>query len=176
MNIFAKIIKLSEFTYCKVKFYSIILDREEQAEESSEFYNFLERMENVIEYEDDLSNLLVWIEMIGTLYGAQEKFFRHEGIDSDTSALPPHNLFQKIDEIEVKDLRLYCLRANESVVFLFNGGIKTTFEAKDCPNVGTYIKTANRITKKINSLFGTEIKWNKDCTDIEFDSEHEFEI
>lgn len=176
MNTFVKIIKLSEFSYCKVKFYSIILDGEEQVEENSEFYNFLERMEKEVAYENDLSNLLVWIETIGTLYGALEKLFRHEGIDSDTSALPPPANFQKAHEIEVNDLRLYCLRASESVVFLFNGGIKTAFEAKDCPNVGNYIKTANRITKKINSLFGTEIRWNQDYTDIEFDSEQEFEI
>ncbi|MDD2425307.1 MAG: hypothetical protein PHP30_06050 [Bacteroidales bacterium] len=176
MNTFVKIVKLSEFSSGKVKFYSIVLEGKEPVEENTEFYDFLERMENEVEHENDLSNLVVWIELIGEKYGAQEKFFRHEGIDSDTSALPPPTGFQKLHEIVVNDLRIYCLRANDNVVFLFNGGIKTTFEARDCPNVGYYIKTANRFTKNINGLFGTEIKWNSDCTDIEFDSEQEFEI
>jgi len=56
---------------------------------------------------------------------------------------------------------------NESVVFLFNGGVKTKTNAKDCPNVGPHIKRANRITQKINQLFiENEISWNKDRTDI----------
>lgn len=176
MNIFAQIIKLSEFSYDKVKYYSIVLNGNELVDENTEFYDFLERMENEIEYEDDLNNLLVWIELIGNKYGAKEKFFRHEGIDSDTSALPPSARIQRINEIEVNNLRLYCLRVNENVVFLFNGGVKTTFEARDCPNVGKYIKTANRVTKRINELFVQEIKWKNDYTDIEFDSELEFKI
>ena len=32
-----------------------------------------------------------------------------------------------------KNLRLYCIVANEHVVFLFNGGIKTAKYADDCP-------------------------------------------
>ncbi len=176
MNTFVRIIKLSEFSYSKVNYYSIVFDGKEYIDENTEFYDFLERMENETDYENDLSNLLYWIEMIGTTYGAQTKYFRHEGINSDTSALPPSASLQRVNEIEVNDLRVYCLRANDNVVFLFNGGIKTTTEAKACPNVGHYIKTANRVTKSINRLFGSEIKWNNNYTDILFNPELEFEI
>lgn len=176
MNTFVKIIKLSEFSYSKVKYYSVILYEKECIDENTEFYNFLERMENEEKYENDLINLLLWLELIGTDYGAQQKFFRPEGINSDTSALPPPAYLQRVHEIEVNNLRLYCLRANENVVFLFNGGIKTTSKAQDCPNVGHYIKMANIITKKINSLFNSDIKWNSDSTDISFDPKQEFEL
>lgn len=176
MNIFAKIIKLSEFTYEKVNFYSIVLEDKEYCEENSEFYNFLEKVSENLQYEMDLSNLLVWIEEIGTNFGAKRKYFRHEGIDSDTAALPPQAKLQKHSEIIVNELRLYCLPANEHVVFLYNGGIKTTFEARECPNVGKYIKQANNITKNINELFGSEIQWNNNFTDIIYDKNLEFEI
>jgi len=76
----------------------------------------------------------------------------------------------------VRELRLYCLAANEHVVFLFNGGIKTEFEAKDCPNVGKYIKQANRIVKSIDAHFNHEIIWNDSYTDIIFNSDLEFKI
>lgn len=83
----------------------------------------------------------------------------------------------KVHKIPVNDLRLYCLRVKDSVVVLFNGGIKTRKNAKDCPNVGPHIRQANRITQKINQLFvDKEISWNKDKTDIVFLPDLEFEL
>jgi len=61
------------------------------------------------------------------------------------------------------------LRANDHVVFLFNGGYKTKGidDAKICPNVGPYIKQANLIVKQINMMFQERIiEWNEDYTDI----------
>lgn len=65
------------------------------------------------------------------------------------------------------NLRLYCLRANESVVFLFNGDIKTTLKAQDCPNVKSHFKLANKLTALLNQAFvENQIEWNEDFTDI----------
>jgi hypothetical protein len=134
-------------------------------------------MEDITEIEDDINNLIVWIDEIGNNYGAQERFFRHEGNISDASALPPPQKIMYVNEIEVKDIRLYCLRANEHVVFLFNGGIKTTQKAQDCPNVALFFNHANQLTKAINTLFQEkEIKWNKDHTDIIIDEQTEIEL
>ena len=74
-------------------------------------------------------------------------------------------------EIIVKEyLRLYCFVANEHVVFLFNGGIKTTQFPYDCPNVGAYFKQANYLTRKIDELFQEKtVEWNRDFTDIIYD-------
>jgi hypothetical protein len=83
------------------------------------------------------------------------------------SALPPPASTMRVHKISGSLLRLYCLRVNDCVVFLFNGGVKTQSNAKDCPNVGPYIRQANRITQKINQLFSDkEISWNNGRTDI----------
>jgi len=135
-------------------------------------------MEDIEEIADDLSNLLVWIEEIGDYHGAiKKRFFRNESITADVQALPPPRNQMKAFEIEVEDIRLYCMAANERVVFLFNGGLKTTDDAKDCPNVGYYIKQANQLVRKIDELLKTkEISWNEYQTDIEFDEDLEFEL
>lgn len=174
MNIFAKIVRLTDFQFTKVRYFSIGL----KEGEVNEFFDFLNRMEDIAEVADDLSNMLVWIEEIGEKYGAiKDRFFRDESIFADVQALPPSKKQMEACEILVEDLRLYCMVLNENVVFLFNGGIKTTVNAKDCPNVGKYIYQANRLVKKIDEcLRNKDITWNEDNTDIEFDEDLEIEL
>jgi len=70
---------------------------------------------------------------------------------------------------KANNIRLYCLRANENVVFLFNGSIKTTKKAQDCPNVKNHFTLANQLTKAINTAFAEKsIVWNNDFTLINF--------
>jgi hypothetical protein len=171
VNNFAVIERLEEFTFEKVKYYSIRFHENE--DEANEFYDFLTRMEDISEITSDLDNLLLWIEEIGKHHGAKkERFFRHEAKGGEASALPPSSRIMELYEIVVEEkLRLYCMVANENVVFLFNGGIKTTRYPQDCPNVGPYFKQANNLTKKIDKLFQEKsIRWNDDFTDINFDS------
>lgn len=174
MNIFVKIERLVGFQYRKVKYFSVQFE----GNEVNEFFDFLNRMEDIEEVTEDLSNLMVWIEEIGENYGAiKNRFFRNESITADVQALPPPRKQMEAIEILVENIRLYCMVANEHVVFLFNGGIKTTDEAKDCPNVGNYIKQANQLVRKIDELFKTkEIFWNKYQTDIDFNEDLEFEL
>lgn len=173
MNIFAEIELIKDFAFKKVKYYSI------RFEESSnnEFIDFLERMENETEYEEDMTNLFHWIEIIGESEGAKEKYFRNEAYLSDTSALPPPYRIMNYHELIVNNIRLYCFRLNEHVVFLFNGGIKTANKAQDCPNISGYFKQANLLVKKINNLFQEqEILWTDNYTDINFDHELRIEL
>jgi len=174
VNIFAKIVRLSEFQFRKVKYFSVHFEENEV----NEFFDFLNRMEENDEISNDLSNLLVWIEEIGETYGAiKNRYFRNESITADVQALPPPHKQMELHEIPVEDLRLYCMVANEHVVFLFNGGIKTTDNAQDCPNVGRYIKQANQLVRKLDELiFKREIVWNEDQTDIKFDEHIEIEL
>jgi hypothetical protein len=53
-------------------------------------------------------------------------------------------------EFEGNPLRLYCLYISNNMIFLFNGGIKTTDKAQDCPNVSKYFRDAERFTKMID--------------------------
>ncbi|GAH84456.1 unnamed protein product [marine sediment metagenome] len=173
MNTFGKLEALKNFTFEKVKYYSIRFEHSE----NNEFHDFLNRMEDESEYEEDMNNLFVWLEYIGQKEGAKEKYFRHEGYNSDASALPPPSSIMEVHEIPVNDIRLYCFRLNEHVVALFNGGIKTTDKAQDCPNVSQYFKQANNIVKKLNQLFiENELSWNDDFTDIIFDDDLTIEI
>lgn len=173
MNRFARIERLVDFQYRKVKFFSVCFE----TAEVNEFFDFLNRMEEIEEYEDDLSNLLVWLEEIGNNYGAQIRFFRNEAWTADVKALPPPRKQMKLKKIEVDDLRLYCLVLNENVVFLFNGGIKTTDKAQDCPNVGAYFKQANQLASKIDQFVSSgEIQWNENYTNIHFNNNLEINL
>jgi hypothetical protein len=174
VNIFAKIERLTDFQFKKVKYYSIRFEENEV----NEFFDFLNRMEDIDEIGEDLSNLLIWIEEIGENYGAiKERFFRNESITADVQALPPSKKQMEAYEIMVEDIRLYCMVLNENVVFLFNGGIKTTDNAKDCPNVGRYIIQANQLVNKLDEqLKNKDIHWNANQTDIEFDENIEIEL
>lgn len=170
MNIFASIEFIQQFTFKKVKYYTIRFENKEY----TEFEDFLNRMVNEKKYTDDFQNLFLWLQNIGDLYGAQEKFFRPE---QNAQALPPPAQMQKLMSVGVEDLRLYCLRLNNSVVLLFNGGIKTKQLAQDCPNVSSCFRTANQLVIKINQLFQEkEIRWNNDYSDIIFNKELRIEI
>ncbi len=136
MNSFAKIERIKELQFEIVKYFSILLIEEGKEKETNEFYHFLNRIEDIPEFEEDLLNLITWIEEIGKNIGAKRYLFRNESIIADVHALPPPLRQMNIHEIIVEKLRLYCLVLNENVVILFNGGIKTTINAKDCPNVG----------------------------------------
>lgn len=166
MNTFAQIKRIAE--YEKVIYYSICLDDDE----ASLFEEFIRK--HGTENRNKLNHILVWIKTIGDKYGAQERHFRPEGEFADTSALPPPSnnelSFIEYGKKKSNNLRLYCLRANESVVFLFNGDIKTEQKAQDCPNVRKHFKLANYLTKAIDQAFiDQEITWNEEYTNITYD-------
>lgn len=169
MNNFAEIVFVEK--YRKVTYYSVSINNEEAL-----YDQFVEK--HSTENKEKLHHILAWIEKLGNKIGADKFYFRNEAETSDASALPPPGIdkepsyveFNEDSGAEVKmsnDLRLYCLRANESLVFLFNGDIKTTSKAQDCPNVKPHFKLANKLTALINRAFiEKEIKWNDDYTDI----------
>tara|TARA_R110002096_G_C14629134_1_gene724754 strand:- start:1899 stop:2423 length:525 start_codon:yes stop_codon:yes gene_type:complete len=164
VNTFAHIKPIAQ--YNKVAYYSVCID----GEENSLFEEFIKRHTNI--NNDKLDHILNWLRQIGNNYGAQTDYFRPEGETADTSALPPKGINRKPQYTEhgkkkANNLRLYCLRANESVVFLFNGDIKTKNKAQYCPNVKPHFKLANRLTKAIDKAFqDKDIVWNDDCTQI----------
>lgn len=158
----------------KVTYYSVQLE-----EESTSFFeNFVAR--HTYTNKEKLNHILAWIKVIGNKYGAYDHFFRNEANIADARALPPIGKDREPKYIEYNeetggkhtkpnDLRLYCFRANESVVFLFDGDIKTAATPQECSNVKPHFDAANRITKILEQAFksGT-IKWNIDYTDIHF--------
>lgn len=164
MNTFAHIKPIAQ--YDKVSYYSICIEGNPISlfDEFVGYHTLINR--------EKLNHVLEWIKIIGNKYGAQAHLFRPEGETADASALPPKGIERKPQYAELgikkaNNIRLYCLRANESVVFLFNGDIKTAKQAQDCPNVKKHFKLANQLTKAIDSAFvNKEILWNDDFTTI----------
>lgn len=165
MNNFAHIKPIAQ--YKKVGYYSVCINDNDL----SLFEKFIKQHTNT--NKKKLDHILNWLKVIGNKYGAQTHHFRPEGETADTSALPPKGVDRKPQYTEngkkkANNLRLYCLRANEHIVFLFSGDIKTTKKAQHCPNVKDHFKLANQITKAIDNAFiDKDITWNDDYTQIE---------
>lgn len=173
MNNFAEIVFIEQFE--KVTYYSIAIN-----ESDSLYDSFIEK--HSAENKDKLHHILAWIKKIGNKTGALDQYFRNEAETADTRALPPIGkdrppVFVEIDENGrnenvANNLRLYCMRANEHVVFLFNGDIKTVAKAQNCPNVNLHFKMANKLTKLLTDAFVEgDIRWINDYVDIEFDKD-----
>lgn len=169
MNTFAHIKPIAR--YNKVAYYSVCMN-DHKASLFEEFISYHETNNK-----NKLNHVLEWIKIIGNKYGAQTHLFRPEAAIADTSALPPKGKdrepsYTELGKTKANNMRLYCLRANESVVFLFNGDIKTTHYAQDCPNVKNHFTLANQLTKAIDRAFEEkDIVWNDDFSLINFSSD-----
>lgn len=171
VNNFAEIVLVERFN--KVNYYTVSIN-----EQVPLFMQFIANHDVV--NREKLNHILTWIRLIGEKIGAKENYFRNESETAYTSALPPlgkdrHPAYIEIDDAGFEhntpnNLRLYCMRVSESVVFLFNGDIKTAAKAQDCDNVRPYFKLANQLTALIDQAFiEKEIFWDDDSADILFE-------
>jgi hypothetical protein len=146
VNTFATIVTDDRYLYQKVTYYSVHIE----GEALWEVDKFFEKMEQKAE-EDDILRFVAVLEEIGDTRGAKKRYFRDE---RGFNALPPKSKGTEdlgLETLEVHDnWRLYCLRLSESIVILFNGGIKTTQKAQDCPNVSRHFYQAQKFTKLID--------------------------
>ena len=85
--------------------------------------------------------------MIGKVYGAQDQYFKREGM---AERLPPPT-FRFLDSDGESDfgLRLYVNRLSEELVILLNGDRKTAQSVRDCPNCKPHYEFANKISDAI---------------------------
>lgn len=144
--------------YELVSYYSVCYEDEEE----SLFEQFLVRFADDPATEKEVVQLVYWLQKIGDDIGAKDRYFRPE---ERASALPPPRYIEN----DAGDLRLYCFVASENVVFLFDGGIKTTQRAQDCPNVASHFRLANKLSKAINQCFiDGDIQWKEGREDIEY--------
>lgn len=132
----------------KVTFYSV---RWEDAA-LCEMDKFLLRIGSMPGLKRPLQELVSLIlDVIGNTHGAQPEFFNR--FENRVTALPPKDSFE-VSQIGLTyagfPLRLYCLALSESVVVLFNGGVKNTRtvqESADSITVSFY--EANEFAKRI---------------------------
>jgi hypothetical protein len=135
-------------TFSKVKFFTVRFEDEEVSETDKFFNTFANNALHI----EELNKMVAFIENLGENLGADQDFFRHERL---AQALPPdrksmhryHLLeFLKTDRY---DFRLYCLRLSNSVVILFNGGLKTANNPENCPNVAPHFRNAQIFCRQI---------------------------
>jgi len=95
-----------------VRYYTIRLEEEPY----NLFEQFINRHQGRDEIKEELNDLLGWLQIrMGRQRGALDRFFRHE---RNAHALPP---YPRELSIQYKhNLRLYCLRISNEIVFLFN--------------------------------------------------------
>ena len=140
----ARILTIKNFTFDKVKFYTIEIDNE-----LSEFADFVIRMKQSKLNTHELGELIAFVKEIGMKYGAKKSLFRHEAA-AEALAVPTVSHIDIDSDEEVHfGLRLYCIRLTDSIVILLNGDRKTTHKAQDCPNCKYHFQLANKVSLKI---------------------------
>lgn len=151
--------------YNKVVYYSTVINGNE--DQVSMYERFISK--HSILNKEKLIHILTWLKEIGNRYGALPHLFRHE---KEAAALPPPGVnrepcYIEEDNTASNNLRLYCHRLNEHVVILFDGNVKTTDQAQDCPQVATHFNFANTLALVIdNALREGDIEWDDDYMDI----------
>ena len=144
MHSFATILEFAR--YATVTYFTI----KGENSQFSETDDFLLRMKKETEFADQLEQLALWLQNIGNhKEGAHFDLFRPE---RNCLALPPKRRYLE-DQI---DLRLYCHWVSDKVIILYNGGIKTTPLAQDCPNVSRHFYNAQSWTRQLQNI-GMEI-------------------
>lgn len=111
-----EIVELEDFSGYGSKIYSII----PEGEPETLFDKFVE--ENVETYEKEVKEILVRIKQIGSVTGAREIFFKHEG---DSGFVREYGKFVwALYDKKGSKLRLYCIRFSNIAVILGGGGYK----------------------------------------------------
>lgn len=168
MNIFALEIWFDETELCS--FYTVKWEDAELSE-TDHFFEQYENEDN--EYYQSANELLYLItQSIGNIYGATNDFF--DRYKNYAQALPPKpkKWIPEINEIGIHfPLRLYCYRISESIVVLFNGGIKDARTDQKSKNISLKFYEAQQFAKRIAQAMqdGTIIitKDNKHLTDFQ---------
>lgn len=117
----------------------------------SETEKFFAKYEKDPTLERSLQELAQFIfRKMGDETGAREAFFRFE---NTAHALPPAGR-HLVEEVSIRfahfPLRLYCLRLSESLVILFNGGVKTAQTAQS-GKTSMAFREANQFAQRILS-------------------------
>lgn len=155
----------------KVRYYSVTFDNKD----ITEFEHFVMEHRYRSDISDEYNDLMAWIRIrLGIQKGAKQEFFRHEGA---ADALPPP--VHWLDDKYKQNLRLYCYRISDHVVFLFNGGVKTkkSRTAQDCKVIKPHFDSANKIARAIDRAFQSkDICLSEDLKKLIINPNFELEI
>ncbi len=162
----ATIYKIQRFSLCKkVAFYTLKLNNRE----SSEFDDFLIRLNQKLKDKTELEDLLKIIETIGTKWGYRQDLFKGE--DAAFRFVVPITL--RTNENSDFGLRLYCLVLSDKVIIIMNGDLKTEQAVMNCSNCHPHFKLANNAAKAIEKA----LDYNYiEINDFDIEIEEDFEL
>jgi hypothetical protein len=120
-------------------------------------------------YEQTLSLVRLISKSIGNRYGATDDFI--DRAKNRAYALPPR---PKKKPIEIRELgihfplRLYCYKVSESLLILFNGGIKDARTDQDSKDLSTKFYEAEQFVRRIEDALQEEmIIYNQELNRLE---------
>ena len=146
MNTFAVEIWFDEAELCN--FYTVHWENTEDSE-TDRFFEKYENDDNP--YHDSSYELFRLItHAIGNVYGATNDFF--DRTKNQAQALPPKpkRWIPEIEEIGIHfPLRLYCYRISESIVVLFNGGVKDQRTDQESDDIRLKFYEAQQFAQRI---------------------------
>lgn len=175
-------IKVFDDEGSKCTFYTVC----QEEDGISETDDFILKVRKNTEYLEELKVFMsMIIDVIGDVTGAEERYFTR--LETKATAFPPKNnryLQQELieinpdyDEILKSRLRLYALRVSESVVVLFNGGVKLTDgTAQKDPGVGPHFRNAQSYAQKIRDAIRDGMICVNEKSIVDFQGNKEFLI
>lgn len=120
--------------------------------EISETQDFLERISNT-PYKGKLYSVISLLtNEIGDKYGAHQKYFSRNERMAIAFPPRPYKPFEgeTVKNFSYSPIRLYALRVSDSIIVLFNGGLKfTKGSAQNDPNINMYFYQANDYAQRI---------------------------
>lgn len=134
--------------------YSVLLEEETTT--------LLERFvgENLNDFREEVTEILLTLKQIGHHAGARETFFKpHEG--------KPGDGIEALYDAEERHLRLYCIRNGRVAVVVGGGGPKTTRTWQEDPKLKAENELLQRVSKTMsNALRERDIQWSEDGTTL----------
>lgn len=174
MNIFATIEEAIQ--YKKVTYYTVKFENQDY----SEFEKFILKHQRDATVHNEYHDLLSLIQRLGEELGAKQHYFSRK--EKKAEALPPDwkSLSTRERKLHVTyqhNLRLYCMRISDEIVFLFNGGVKTPgpITAQQCKNVRQFFRMANELAEVIERAIIEKDIIPSGLT-LEFEDDFELEI
>lgn len=157
---------MKEFKDLEVAFYTVKLGKNP----STEYTDFVNRMNTNASDSLDLSELRFYIkDTIGlNPTGADLRFFKKEGSADRIKQPTPETYVESAPDPKDYGLRLFCYRASDRIVILFNGDRKTRLEVRDCKKCSPYFDSACSIADAITMAVHADKKIVFTGTDIEY--------
>jgi hypothetical protein len=143
LSLKADLLYVPDLQFSKVSYVTVKIHGKELTE-YDDFYYRMGINEKDRRQRDEINR---YIERMGKIYGAQDQFFKREGM---AERLPPptHRFIDSDGEIDF-GLRLYCVRLSDELVVLLNGDRKTAQHVRDCAQCKLHYDLANKVSDAI---------------------------